>query len=327
MQMDVLVLEGKNYVKSSVIARELGYTSDYVGQLCRSGKVEAKLFGKTWYVEKSSISGHKQTRYRSSKAVTKRVLHAEQETGKATKIAIHDGGLQADTPTRTHVTEKNHFYTHTKRENRVATRYSDDTTGLIPEPSKFHVRKHLQVELADAEMIGITSQKDEYNFEVPTLPEIRFKGKLVVSAIEDGGIETIDTVVGVRTQILEGQKRGAPIHIHPKDVSRFATKKAKNKVISSILQTKKNEQHLAVSQYRGDRSEVIAISKAVSEPITSAKSYFVLSSFALTLSLLLSIMCIILDAEITVTTSTVTTDYQVRFQNLSDVFFILKNIL
>ena len=46
--MEVLVLDGKNYVKASKAAKELGYATDYVGQLCRSGQVDAHLIGRTW---------------------------------------------------------------------------------------------------------------------------------------------------------------------------------------------------------------------------------------------------------------------------------------
>lgn len=72
--MDVLSVGGKNYVKASVIARDLGYTSDYVGQLCRTHKVKARLVGRSWYVDKESIQQHKQTRYRSSQAKSKEEL-------------------------------------------------------------------------------------------------------------------------------------------------------------------------------------------------------------------------------------------------------------
>lgn len=321
--MDVLALEGKNYVKSSVIARELGYTSDYVGQLCRSGKVEAKLFGKTWYVEESSIAGHKRTRYRSSKAVTKRVLHTDQVHEVSSKILIH---TEVKVSPSTVFTKEGNFYTHTKRQNRVGTSYSEDSTGLIPEPSKMLVKKQLHVGLADAHKVGVASPKDEYTFEVPTLPEIRFKGRLTVSAVEEGVGETESSAVGEHDQKGEEVMVGSAVHIHPKDVSRFVSIKPKNKVISSATHSKKSEQHLVVSEDQGAKSEIIPILKVAPKAVTSIKSYYVLSSFALILSVLLSVMCIILDAKITVTASTVTTDYHLRFQNITDVFFQLKNI-
>ena len=72
--MEVLVVEGEKYVKASSIARDLGYTSDYVGQLCRGGKVEAQLVGRSWYVKEDSIKSHKATRYRSTKKSTQKAI-------------------------------------------------------------------------------------------------------------------------------------------------------------------------------------------------------------------------------------------------------------
>ncbi len=66
--MDNISLKGENYIKSSKIAAELGYTTDYVGQLCRSGQVAATLVGRTWYVSEKSIREHKKNRYRSNQA-------------------------------------------------------------------------------------------------------------------------------------------------------------------------------------------------------------------------------------------------------------------
>src|SRR4029078_297853 len=38
----------------------VGYTSDYVGQLCRGKKIEAHLFGRNWYVPEKAILNHKE---------------------------------------------------------------------------------------------------------------------------------------------------------------------------------------------------------------------------------------------------------------------------
>lgn len=68
--MKTIEIKGKVYTKASDVANELGYTSDYIGQLCRGGKVDAELVGRTWYVDTTSIAEHKSTRYRSSVAKT-----------------------------------------------------------------------------------------------------------------------------------------------------------------------------------------------------------------------------------------------------------------
>jgi len=64
--MKELVINGVTYVKAIEIAKHLGYTSDYVGQLCRAGKVVAQKVGHSWYVRPDTIDNHKKSRYRSN---------------------------------------------------------------------------------------------------------------------------------------------------------------------------------------------------------------------------------------------------------------------
>lgn len=57
-----LLFEGKTYVSVSRASKKLGYTADYIGQLCRAGKIDAKFIGRTWYVEWNSLKNHKQNK-------------------------------------------------------------------------------------------------------------------------------------------------------------------------------------------------------------------------------------------------------------------------
>ena len=57
--MDELYFKGENFISSNRASQLTGYTKDYVGQLCRNEKVEARLVGRNWYVKKSSILEHK----------------------------------------------------------------------------------------------------------------------------------------------------------------------------------------------------------------------------------------------------------------------------
>lgn len=50
---------GKEYISASRAALESGYAADYVGQLCRSGKIPAKLIGRSWYVDIDALLIHK----------------------------------------------------------------------------------------------------------------------------------------------------------------------------------------------------------------------------------------------------------------------------
>ncbi|HEY9583415.1 MAG TPA: hypothetical protein VJI66_00405 [Candidatus Paceibacterota bacterium] len=56
---DALILEGKNYISARRAASEAGYASDYIGQLCRAGKLECKMVGRSWFVTLESLLKHK----------------------------------------------------------------------------------------------------------------------------------------------------------------------------------------------------------------------------------------------------------------------------
>ncbi len=53
--MDELQISGKRFISSRRIARENGYTSDYIGQLIRGGKITGQKVGRAWYVEAASF--------------------------------------------------------------------------------------------------------------------------------------------------------------------------------------------------------------------------------------------------------------------------------
>ncbi len=59
LYMDELTIDEKVYVSSKRAAKITGYAKDYVGQLCREGRVDARLVGRNWYVLEASIMEHR----------------------------------------------------------------------------------------------------------------------------------------------------------------------------------------------------------------------------------------------------------------------------
>ena len=57
--MEEILIEEKKYVSSKRAAKITGYAKDYVGQLCREGRVPARLVGRSWYVLESAIQDHR----------------------------------------------------------------------------------------------------------------------------------------------------------------------------------------------------------------------------------------------------------------------------
>lgn len=57
--MDEILIDEKVYVSSKRAAKITGYAKDYVGQLCREGRVQSRLVGRSWYVLESAIKDHR----------------------------------------------------------------------------------------------------------------------------------------------------------------------------------------------------------------------------------------------------------------------------
>ena len=57
--MDEILIGEKKYVSSKRAAKATGYAKDYIGQLCREGRVPARLVGRSWYVLESAIQDHR----------------------------------------------------------------------------------------------------------------------------------------------------------------------------------------------------------------------------------------------------------------------------
>ncbi len=187
--MEYLTLGEKTFVKANKIAKDLGYTADYIGQLYRSGKVEAQLVGRTWYVEEASIKDHKRSRYRSVRTVAKRELHREASSISAGEVVAINTATTASVAPR-----KEPKYSKHRHSTLVTPQYARDDSELMPvlikrpheEAALTPFRNHsVPVMLADAEEIAISSESTTTAFEPTELPEIRFKGRLnVISADE-----------------------------------------------------------------------------------------------------------------------------------------------
>src|SRR3989344_5191813 len=60
--------EGRNFISAKDAAKLVGYVPDYVGQLARGGKLEAKMVGRAWFVSRESILKHREMNLSASGA-------------------------------------------------------------------------------------------------------------------------------------------------------------------------------------------------------------------------------------------------------------------
>ncbi|MFA6554520.1 MAG: hypothetical protein WCS89_03350 [Candidatus Paceibacterota bacterium] len=56
---DSFIIEGKKYISSRRASEISDYASDYIGQLCRAGKLDCKMVGRAWFITEESLSLHK----------------------------------------------------------------------------------------------------------------------------------------------------------------------------------------------------------------------------------------------------------------------------
>lgn len=162
--MEVLVLDGKNYVKASKAAKELGYATDYVGQLCRSGQVDAHLIGRTWYVNQEQLGSHRVEKKRIS-----RVKAREQA-----KKSIEEHRLK--------VTETTNTY------KNIDIQYEGDDRELIPTP-KISPEKKLEIKSESAHAKAIAEAEfEETGGNIIDNPgdKVLMKGDLTVVDVTDG---------------------------------------------------------------------------------------------------------------------------------------------
>jgi len=183
--MKSISIDSEKYVKATDIARELGYTADYVGQLCRARKVDSQLVGRSWYVSEDSIRSYKKTRYRSTKkASTEAVAQSLEAEGLDSKESFEVPSIAPKNSNQTRYAGQ-HFYSHTPPTHH--SNYFTDETGLIPEGMAKNKTGHLAVSLAGTQTVKIKSHSEEFDNNPTQHKGPRFAGVLKVHDAENEG--------------------------------------------------------------------------------------------------------------------------------------------
>ncbi|MEN9913127.1 MAG: hypothetical protein RLY66_535, partial [Candidatus Parcubacteria bacterium] len=81
---DSIIIEGREFISVGRAAEITKYTKDYVGQLCRGGKVAARMIGRTWFIDRESLSLYKNSVDSGAAQVahTHAALYAENQIAK-----------------------------------------------------------------------------------------------------------------------------------------------------------------------------------------------------------------------------------------------------
>jgi hypothetical protein len=166
--METVTIDGVEYVKAAVLGKKYRYTSDYIGQLCRAGKVDAHLVGRTWYVYPPSLESHQSTRYSE-------VRSAEKIQDKVINSKISRLNVEPPLSKRTVRAPDSHFE---KRVTWKQPAYTPDHESLLPTVAKNPAK--LVVELSDAEHVKVVSKNDNVSFVGEPPPAIALKGTLKI---------------------------------------------------------------------------------------------------------------------------------------------------
>ena len=190
--MDVITIDEVKYVKASSIAKQFKYTSDYVGQLCRGKKVDAKLVGRTWYVNPLSLEDHKSNRYNIKS-------DDEEEEQEIDSKAVHKVEIskQSVEAVVRKSTVKSFRYSPENKPNSAflkhvewkPLKFETDENDLIPKVSKANANTRIPVNVAESERVEIKSPEKPFVISREELPTISLAGEIKVHSIQDQFVE------------------------------------------------------------------------------------------------------------------------------------------
>jgi len=189
--MKTVTIEGEVYTKASILADKFGYTSDYIGQLCRSNKVEARLVGRAWYVNEYSLGKHKDTRYET--------LRANEKISKLSSelLLVPEGSKIIVKPTLSKLTKRSilnpeNYHWTSRTEILPESVYSYDDYDLVPEAKNIRPTVELlkptriPVELSDATKVPIkVTVKNPYEISFSDLPEVSLQGRVTIEDLNE----------------------------------------------------------------------------------------------------------------------------------------------
>lgn len=160
-----LYFDGKKYISSSRAAKISGYVNDYIGQLCRDGKLECRMVGRSWYVSLESLVAHKNANGNVSKNKSQKLFKT---------ILIEDAIPTDASPSATSKTNEN-TTAHVVAEPFIPTEPIYNQRAIsIPDFSLEEKGEREGVALQSKDndfqehVIPVVVKKDQYAHEVPS---------------------------------------------------------------------------------------------------------------------------------------------------------------
>lgn len=211
------MLDGIEYVKASVVAEDFKYTSDYIGQLCRNKKVDARLVGRTWFVNPLSITEHKRSKYGTINAID------DQEQAHQVHVSVEP---VIKSKTLKTLLANNTYHKLTEQRN-LHVAYDLDDEALMPNLTKkvLPPPKKIRIEQADAKTVRVGGRLKEFAFMPSTMPEISLSGKLKVTEIPEAEPEVVESTTSDSYEnkaiSTNSEKMSVKIKPHPTTFSKI----------------------------------------------------------------------------------------------------------
>ena len=213
--MESVIFDGKEYLKASVLAERFNYTQDYLGQLCRAKKVDARLVGRAWYLNLDSLQGHKKTRY---KTPDKPTVEPKKPTAVPPPHFLTRIDVEPVLKKKTVTILKNN---KAGKLNEFSVKYENDDYSLIPRINRASVSKEINIRPADADDLSVKATKESVRvttFKAEPLPEVYLKGILKVDGIPEVVHEEEELLAEARIVPPVVDSVPAPVILHTPEI-------------------------------------------------------------------------------------------------------------
>lgn len=234
--METVDFNGVSYTKASVVAKNFRYTADYLGQLCRAKKVDARLVGRTWFVNSDSVVAHRKKKFAKTNGAKKTKDLGIDTTS---EIKLHRVNVPPVITSKTARVLQKAQTDDINRSKKLHVFYELDDETLIPNLTRKETPPptKLFVEPADAKKVSIKGAKKEVNFTPTALPDIALSGTLKVTTyadrpVEESSIETpVQPPVTNESENTESPKNKDFLHkISDKKVKKLKVKLSKKDI-------------------------------------------------------------------------------------------------
>jgi len=179
MADDTITMDGRTYLSSARAAQLVGYTKDYVGQLARAGKIDAKLVGRSWYVEEGSVRKHKLgVHYTLTKTKKKTKKSQKDVSRESEKVNVHID----NSPSSYDVREGRSDTTVDRKTEAAQNASGDEAAKVAVADATLKLRKHHRSvdPLVHSDISYEAGEPVFYNDERPVFPKLtrvaRFEG-------------------------------------------------------------------------------------------------------------------------------------------------------